>query len=473
MNKFIERIKLPSGDWQPELIPFDAYLTPESVGDLGYYHPSSGYFLAPFDFAPDLRVESIWVGAVVESFAAVTVRVSGATSGRPMYLAVSRHDDFRTYMLTQPVALDTSYDLAKFQIPNLPANRRFWVRAHDGSKFVDGPHGTFESPRTGAHSFSFGTASCANTGANTPVFDHIRELAESGDISFFIHTGDIHYLDIGVNDEALFQAGYDQVFAQSRQAAAWRSLPMFYMWDDHDYGPNDTDRDNPARPAAFAAYHRRVPHAPLTTAAVNGPIYHSWVRGRVRFIMTDQRSERAPKGAHPSTNPLQVVFTETQRDWFFAEMLAAKAAGQAICWASTKPWLAATEDGEDHWGGYASARAEVAAFIALHNLGPRMFIISGDMHAVAYDNGINNEWGGFPVCHAAPLFRFSSQKGGPYTQGPIPAAAVAPRQQYGILDVTDSGQSTISVRFRAIEVSLSGANVEWPLIDQSFDLTIN
>ena len=39
-----------------------------------------------------------------------------------------------------------------------------------------------------------------------------------------------------------------------------------YMWDDHDYGPNDSDRFSPARDAALSSYRDVVPHFPLPGA---------------------------------------------------------------------------------------------------------------------------------------------------------------------------------------------------------------
>jgi phosphodiesterase/alkaline phosphatase D-like protein len=462
-----------AGALGPGPIPPEAFLVPESKGDAGFWHPEVGYFMTPILFVEDLVLDSMWVGAVVNGFVSITIQVSGAESEQQVFLAIAEQEDFRFRTIIGPVALDATYNLAKFEITTLKANTRYYVRAYDGEKYIFGPPGTFLTPASSAHSFSFATASCASTGADVPIFEELLEKSAAGELGFFMHTGDLHYEDLAVNNEALFQNAYNAVFSSPSQAALWRNLPMFYMWDDHDFGPNDTDRDNPAKEAAIAAYRRRVPHPPLANTDPGDPIYFSWVRGRIRFIVTDQRSERAPKGEFETDDPDQVVFTDEQRDWFFAEMLAAKTANQAICWVCTKPWIAAPLTGADHWGGYAAARAEVAAFISTNDLGPRMFIVSGDMHAIAYDDGTNNDWGGFPVCHAAPLYRSASRKGGPYTAGPFPASGSDMKSQVGILDVTDTGGATIAIRFRGIEVSITPPAVSTIHIDESFTVNPN
>ena len=76
-----------------------------------------------------------------------------------------------------------------------------------------------------------------------------------------------------------------------------------------------------------------------------------------------------------------------------------------------------------------------------------MVMLSGDMHALAYDDGRNSDYavgGGAPlvVLHAAPLTRLGASKGGPYAAGPLIGIL-----HYGLLDVTDTGGSTVQVRY--------------------------
>ena len=266
----------------------------------------------------------------------------------------------------------------------------------------------------------------------------------------------MHYRDISINNESLFHDAYDDVFGATRQNNCWKNLPMYYMWDDHDYGPNDSNKDNPARNAAIAAYRRRVPHPPLAKTGGTDAIYYSFIRGRARFIVTDLRSEREPKGAYPSTDPRQKIFSNQQRDWFFNEMLEAIINGQIIFWINTKPWISSIGDGKDDWGGYHAARQEIVDFIQSNDLVDRIVVLSGDMHALAYDDGTSpNNYGNLKVCHAAPLDQEPRFKGGPYLIGPIAEDSGTDwASQYGIIEVTDiNNDSIINVGFQGVIIS--------------------
>jgi hypothetical protein len=148
------------------------------------------------------------------------------------------------------------------------------------------------------------------------------------------------------------------------------------------------------------------------------------------------------------------------------------AGGQVVCWINTHVWLGAADEDSDRWFGYVYARQEIAGMIAGEGMERSLFIVAGDMHALAYDDGSNNAWGGFPVLQAAPLDKRPSQKGGPYAIGPFPPPEAEdedkePISQYGIVGVEDDGGPVLALRFRGLRVDReSGA--ESVLIDETF-----
>lgn len=413
----------------------------------------------------------------------ITVKIITGSDSQNMFIAqFSTSSNFTTNILNTPTQTADQYGLVKFSITDLLPNTKYFVRITDSNlNPIDAYMGSFKTPTQGAHNFKFGFGSCSWSGptlspavfaSNQQIYDRIADKATNGEIDFFIHLGDMHYSDLSLNNEAQFHQSYDTVFNTSRQNNCWKNLPMYYMWDDHDYGPNDTDKNNPSRQAAIAAYRRRVPTPPL---AKNGPEdapYYSFVRGRVRFIVTDIRSEREPKGTYASTDSGQQVFSSDQKAWFFDEMLLAKENEQVIIWANTKPWVSSIQNGKDDWGGYHSARMEIVNFINTNNLTNRIAIISGDMHALAYDNGSSsNNYGNLKVCHAAALDQEGRAKGGPYTTGPIIRdSGTGWVTQYGIIEITDTGTNTIQVNFKGIAVSKTNFQ-ETTEIDITFPLT--
>jgi len=399
-----------------------------------------------------------------------TVTISAKLEiGLPARFVLSTSDEFTHPIYSGSVTPDSAFKIIKTTITGLTANTKYYVAVQLIGGLIDTSKiGSFTTPQTGAHSFSFASASCSASASNALIFDAIKSRVDAGEIDFFMHTGDIHYDDIAVNDEALFHASLNNAFNTVRQNALWRSVPMYYMWDDHDYGPNDSDRDSPSRQASVAAYRRRVPSPPLAKSGAEDAPYYSFVRGRVRFVVTDQRSERSPKG--DTDNASKVVFSDDQRDWFFDELSAAETAGQSIIWVCTKPWIAAASAGADHWGGYTTERTTIGNFITTNGLSGRIAVLSGDMHALAYDDGTSvNNTAGLNVMQAAALDRLGSDKGGPYTVGPIRNPSSGAVSQYGLIDVTDTGTGNIGVRFRGISVNRS-TGVETVEIDESFDL---
>jgi alkaline phosphatase D len=255
--------------------------------------------------------------------------------------------------------------------------------------------GRFRTSRSEAGSFVFAFASCCNA-PDTHTFSEIR----SHDPDFFIHLGDLHYGNISVNDPAAYRARYDSALASAHQGVLYANVPTVYTWSDHDFGPSDSNGTSVSKPAAQAAYRQYVPSYALPSPT--GGIYQTFSYGRVRFIATDNRSYKSPRSAVDDTN---------------------------------KTMLGA-EQKRDYWGGYTTERAELASFIAGSD--KKLAIVSGDMHALAADDGSNSP-GGIPVFHAAALKGNSSHKGGPYTLGPFPSTTGLAVQQYGVMSVLDTG----------------------------------
>jgi alkaline phosphatase D len=256
------------------------------------------------------------------------------------------------------------------------------------------------------------------------------------------------YADITSNNIGLYREAFGNTLRASRQSALYRSLPIAYTWDDHDYSSNNSNKNAVARPAARAAYREIVPHYPLDAGAGDAPIYQSFVVGRAYFIMTDLRSERDPAGN--TLDASRTMMGAAQKQWFKEELLYAKANYPLIFWVSSVPWIADAANNRDDWGGYQAERVEIADFIKANHI-RNLIILSADAHVIAADDGTNSDYatgGGapLPVLHAAALHRSGSVKGGPYSEGSFPNPS-ASDGQYGLVQVRDNGTESISVRF--------------------------
>jgi alkaline phosphatase D len=402
-----------------------------------------------------------------------------ADHGDNGYRVQLSRDNFATIHYSGALVVPDKFNLAKFQIPDIPnLNQYYSVRVVDQNNLpIAGPVGGFFTPHAGTGVTSFAFASCSwsdqFSASNDPVYDSLATRADSGDIQFFIHLGDMHYSDLNINDEYLYQQAYDRVFESFKQNGLWKRLPLYYIWDDHDHGPDASNKNNISRNAAITAYRRRVPLIATGLPGSSQSPYYSFTRGRARFIFTDLRSEREPNDRYESNDNRQRIMSVTQEEWLYAEFIRARNAGEIIIWANTVPWISSTANGKDDWGGFNAARRRIIEFIQTNGLSDRILIISGDMHALAYDDGSNSP-GGIKVCHGGPLDQQISSKGGPYTIGPITQDFnTGWASQYGRIDITDQGGSTFNVRFRGIVVSNESPFAETEVIDVNFNLEGN
>jgi len=141
---------------------------------------------------------------------------------------------------------------------------------------------------------------------------------------------------------------------------------------------------------------------------------------------------------------------DEQQAWLEQELLAADEEYPLIVLVSSVPWIHTDSPGNDDWAGYATERAEIADFVAEHDI-DGLVMVGGDAHMVAIDDGTNNTFAtytgepGFVVFHAGALDRPGSLKGGPYSEGAVPGGG-----QFGVVEISDDGE-TMLVRLRGLD----------------------
>jgi hypothetical protein len=378
-------------------------------------------------------VESLWTGALTDEGATVVAKLTLGSDD--LRLAVTGSAG-TIYSAT----VSSANRIARLTISGLDPDTAYeYSLEHAGSPI--GQPGMFRTlPAPGAASFTVALAGDAETGSNHEVFDTIRTAAPL----LFLHLGDMHYSDIGTNEPRLYREAFDHVFRQPRQAALYRDVPTAYVWDNHDFGL-PVHATTPGKPAACAVFRERVPHYPLVDATA---IYQSFVIGRVRFILTDQSSASSDRAL--TDNASKTVLGATQKAWFKAEIDAAVLAGQAVAWVCSRTWGGVATAGAAHWGGYTTERREIADYIKANAPG-RVFVLSADRHSLDIDDGTNHDFatgGGEPIptFQAAPLDKplAPTYGGGTYSEGSFGAN----NGQYGTMEVTDTGGSTVGITWR-------------------------
>jgi alkaline phosphatase D len=400
-------------------------------------------------------VDWLWSGAITPGSARVRARV---TVDGPVRLIVTGADGRDTSpRLVSPTGPPSTDGVYTFDADGLQPDTayRYVVETAAGR---DERVGRFRTFADGPFSFSFAFGSCASTGSNNLIFDTIRRRTPH----FFLHLGDFNYANIGVDDPWRFRDASNRVLRSPRQSALYREAPIVYVFDDHDFGRDDSDGTSVTKAAVQRVYRERVPHYPLPLSAVPGgaapgtgplgPIAQAFTVGRARVIVSDTRSERTPQRAPDADT--RTMLGPAQRQWLVDELTrAADEKAAVVFWACTVPWITKENPRSAHgWELYARERAEIAGTIARLGLTRRLIILSGDAHMAAIDDGTNSNYvtGSAPstkgcvVFHAAPFSRFPRSKGGPYSHG-----RSTRNHQFGWVEVRDTGGDIISVRLSA------------------------
>lgn len=391
-----------------------------------------------------------WAGAMTPT--STTVKARLAREGWSTRLALST-SPFLTNPKFTPMARSTTntYNVVTFPLDGLRPDTTYHYALEVNGKLERGKRAQFRTfPSPGPASFQFAFASCARTASTSEVFDSIRENKPL----FYMNVGDFHYQNLTNSEMRKFREAYDLVLTSPQQSDLYRNTAFFYMWDDHDFGGNNSNRKSTSQVAVKRSYDEYVPHYKLTEPIGEAPIYQTFAVGRAKFIVTDLRSDRDdPK---IPDNEKKTIMGKQQKEWFKNELLSAKGKYPVIFWVSSVPWLGVRGSNyyrvptnyygfvhhtnfpgqvstnrsrrnrppgsdEDHWSAFATERREICDFVVTNDV-KGLTILHGDAHMFGADDGSNGDFstmGGFrvPVLCGGPLDQDSSIKGGPYSHG--------------------------------------------------------
>lgn len=387
--------------------------------------------------------------------------VAEVDGGGPVRVAVADNAGMAGPVFTSSQAVDAQ-GVAKVAITGLDPSTRYWWQVEDNGVLDTGTTGQFLThPTLGLPaSFTLATASCAGGAAsvpgsgaelaptqvsNHPVFDTIRSRGLAEGWVGFHHLGDLHYYHLGDDRHGIVGGGnlsnyrrsYSDVLLQPRQHQLYRELAWSYTWDDNDFDGNNSDGTFVDKANALQVYGERVPHGTLDGS--NG-IYQSWRVGRVLFIASDTRYLRSPDS--DPDGPSKTMLGAAQKTWMEGVLTSSPA--EFFVWLMPSQWMF-PGSAEDTWGNFATERDELVEMLGDTGWLGRMCMVYGDRHACGIDSGATNQWGSFPVLVASSL----DSNSGAGLEGLYDILDdTGGRNQYGTVEVTDSG-SSLAVRLSA------------------------
>jgi phosphodiesterase/alkaline phosphatase D-like protein len=265
-------------------------------------------------------VEWIWSGGVTND--AVVVRAKLARDSRTVRVAVSDSPLMANPRYSEVLAADDDLNgrVISARISGLRPDTHYFYAVEADGRLDRSRQGRVRTFGDGPFSFSVALGSCARVGSNGAVYDAIRAL----DPDLFLVMGDFFYGDIQVNRPERYQADFDRTLTAPAQAALYRSVPVAYTWDDHDYGANNAGEAAPGRAAALRTYREYVPHYPLPAGPDSGPIYQAFTIGRVRLehdgggpegVVQAGAARRVPPVSAGRVGKLRAVDRGTRGGW--------------------------------------------------------------------------------------------------------------------------------------------------------------
>lgn len=150
------------------------------------------------------------------------------------------------------------------------------------------------------------------------------------------------------------------------------SIPTYAIWDDHDYGPNNSDRTFKWRELTLDLFKKYWPNPAAGTETIAGAFF-SFKIADVEFFMLDDRYHRDPNDAPNRTTMLGAG----QLAWFKKNLKASTATFKIIVNGHTT--TIDRGDRAEYWANFGNERDEFLNWMFSENING-VFFISGDWH---------------------------------------------------------------------------------------------
>jgi len=152
-----------------------------------------------------------------------------------------------------------------------------------------------------------------------------------------------------------------------------RSMPTYSVWDDHDYGPNDSNQSFALRSESRLVHRYLWAGNPGFGEGEQG-VYFRFRRGPVEFFLLDGRSFKTARRGIPK--PEREVFGKRQLEWLKRGLLESDAPLKVIGSGIQALFGYAPAEG---WHEARPEREAFMSWLAKHPVGATLFL-SGDIH---------------------------------------------------------------------------------------------
>ena len=192
-------------------------------------------------------------------------------------------------------------------------------------------------------------------------------LAEQPDLHLTV--GDTHYAD---TTDPTIQLQHHLAYRRKKEFAnVLRQVPTYAIWDDHDYGPNNSDGTAEGKEFSLAGWKQTWPNPASGTPDTPGAFF-KFSRGDVEFFVVDGRYHRSPNEL--PDNDKKRMLGDAQFEWLLNGLKNSKAKFKIIASGSVLH-----HSKVDGWRIFTFSRHRLFDAIKKHKISGVMYI-GGDMH---------------------------------------------------------------------------------------------
>ena len=192
-------------------------------------------------------------------------------------------------------------------------------------------------------------------------------LEEQPDLHLTV--GDTHYAD---TTDPTVQLEHHLTYRREKEfAKVLQQVPTYAIWDDHDYGPNNSDGTAEGKEFSLAGWKQAWPNPPSGTSDTPGAFF-KFSRGDVDFFVVDGRYHRSPNEL--ADDDKKRMLGDAQFAWLLEGLKNSKAKFKIIASGSVLH-----HSKVDGWRIFSFSRHRLFDAIKKHNISGVMYI-GGDMH---------------------------------------------------------------------------------------------
>ncbi len=265
---------------------------------------------------------------------------------------------------------------------------------------------------------------------------HIFKTIAAQKPDAMIWLGDnIYYREADWLSENAMRYRYAHGRSLAEMQALLASTHHYAIWDDHDFGPNNSDRAYRTRETSLKIFKDYWANAVYGTAETPG-VFGSFEWNDVEFFLLDDRYHRMPNRTKESGEKL--MFGREQMQWLKDSLISSNAPFKIIANGSQMMNSVAPDEG---WAQFPEERKDLINFIRENRIRGVLFI-TGDRHFAELIKHIEPELYPLYDFTTSPLTSgtFKPTKGDADNPEIIPGTLVTGVRNFGIIEASGTAK---------------------------------